>query len=163
MKTVSPNIFTLAFRILLLPGTIWLVIYPFYRLLNNEYEGKPSGIIFMSFFFFILFLLVNILSLLGIFKINYIAETNEFTFRHLFKSRIISSDEITGYYLTTLKTRWKYYSGYILVLKDGSTIELTEYNTTPLKDFYTLIVKLEIPCKGYKNSWYPLKRRDLIR
>lgn len=159
MKTVPPNILTLAIRILLLPGTIWLVAYPFYRLLNNEYASQPNGIVFVGLSFFVLFLFANILSLSGIFKINYTTETKNVTFRYLFKSRTISVNEITGYYLTTLRTRWKNYSGYILVLQDGSTIELTEYNTAPLRNFYAFIVQSGVPCKGYKSSWYPLRRR----
>jgi hypothetical protein len=159
MKTVPPNIFTLAIRILLLPGTVWLVTFPLYRLLNNEYKSQPGGVVFVGLFFFVLFLLVNVLSLLGVFKISYAEKTREVAFYSLFKSQTINVDEIAEYYLSTLETKWKDYHGYFLVLKDGSTIEITEYNTTPLRDFYAFIVQAGVPCKGSKRSLYPLRRR----
>lgn len=158
MKTVPPNIFTWVIRIVLLPATIWLVAYPLYRLLNNEYANERGEFIFVGIFFFVLFLLANVLSLLGVFKIRYEPQSKDIEFCYLFKSRTVLVNEINGYYLTTLKTKWKNYSGYILLLNDGSSIEITEYNTSPLRDFYAFIVQSGVPCKGYKNSWYPLKR-----
>ena len=159
MRTVPTNILMLAIRLLLLPGSIWLVAYTLYRLVRNDYAGKPSAIIYVGLFFFIMFLIFNILSLLGVFKIRYTEDNKEITFHYLFKSRTILTNDISAYFLSTLKTKWKNYPGYILLLKDGSTIEVTEYNVKPLRDFYAFIVKSGVPCIGTKNSWYPLKRR----
>lgn len=148
----------LAFRLVLLPLFIWAVTILFSRWIDRGHADNEainlSGLILFGFFLTFIFL-----SLLGTFKIKYNEDTGEITFSRLYNSRTISTTDIAGYYLSTLKTRWKAYTGYILLLNDGSSIELTEYNVKPLRDFYAFVVKSGVPCKGTKNSWYPLKRR----
>ena len=157
MKTVSPNIFMLALRLILLPSLIWTAVFPVYRLLRNDYSNTPT-IAFIGIIFFVLFLVFSVMSLMGIFKIKY-EISGEVTFYRLYKSCKISIADIDSFYQSVLKTKWKNYPGYFLILKDGTVIELTEHNLSSLRNFYSYLVKSEVPCKGTKNSWYPLKRR----
>jgi hypothetical protein len=135
-----------------------MVIVPVYRFTQNDYSDAPA-IALIGLLFFIFFLVFIIMSLMGIFQIRYNEGTGQITFYRLYKSHTISVSDIAGYYQSTLKTKWKNYPGYFLVLKDGEIIELNEYNVKPLRDFYAFIVQSGVPCKGTKNSWYPLKRR----
>ncbi len=158
MYKIYPNFFMLTLRIILLPLFTWMIVLPISRLANKDFVGR-EGIFFIGLLFFVMFWTFLFLTLFGIFKIRYNEEKSEITFYGLFKSRTITTAEIKGYYQTRLTTNLKNYSGFIILLSDGSNIELTEYNVKPLNDFYSFIVKSNIPFKGAINSWYPIKRR----
>lgn len=159
MKTVRPNIFTWALRFILFPGFTWMVVYPVYRYFNNEYSKEMPGLVYFGYLFFLFFFVFSFLSFRGFYKLNYTTTHNTIVAYSILETKYFSIHEVEGYYLSTLKTKWKDYTGYILQLTDGSSIELTEYNVKPLRDFYSFLVSSEVPCKGTKSSWYPLKRK----
>jgi hypothetical protein len=132
-----------------------MVFFPIYRLFNNDYDQSKHWILLVGLLLFIFFLVFTFLSLLGIFRIKYSEETGDIVLYHLYKSKGINVEEVAAFYQFTYKTKWKDYRGYILQLKDGSLIKLTEYNTKPLFDFYHFIVSSGVVSKGYKTSWLP--------
>jgi hypothetical protein len=149
----------LVFRIVLLCILLSLVGMVVWNYSLGNYESKPS-IVLLGFIAFTLFPIYIIWSLCGIVKIEYSILTKTIHFKNIIGSgRIVHISEIVGYYQTTFKTKYKNYSGYIFKLDDGKTIEITEYNLSKLRDFYSFIVQANVPCLGSKNSWYPLKRK----
>ncbi|MDX2136108.1 MAG: hypothetical protein SFV52_15090 [Saprospiraceae bacterium] len=158
MKTVFPNIFMLVLRLILLPFCIWLVVAPIVGFINNKLAGK-EWVMLVGLFFFVFFLAFIVLSLLGVFILRYNEDTEEIRLYRMYGFRTLFARDIAGYYQSTLQSRWKNYTGIILILKDGSSIELTEYNVKPIKDFYDFLVKSGVPFNGKRESWYPLIRK----
>jgi hypothetical protein len=138
-----------------------MAAYPIYRYFNGEYANQMPTIAYIGYTFFLFFFAFSVLSLGGFYKMNYSTLENTIVLYSILGKKHISVHSIQGYYLSTLKTKWKDYPGYILQLADGTSVELTEYNLKPLRDFYSFLVRSEVPCKGTKNSWYPLKRSNL--
>ncbi|WP_375418817.1 hypothetical protein [uncultured Hymenobacter sp.] len=158
MKTVYPNAIMLALRILLVPCFIWMVAAPILRLIKNDYAGREDVII-IGLLLFVFILVFILLSLLGVFKIKYREDIGEIIFYRLYNSQKILITDIVSYYNSTLTSRWGNYKGVFLLLNDGSSIELTEYNVKPLSDFCAFITRPEISYKGMKSSWYPFKTK----
>jgi hypothetical protein len=159
METVRPNYITLVFRIILLCFFIYLVGIIFRNHFLGKYDHEPR-IVYLGLIVFSLFLIYLIWSLFGVFEIKYSEFERSITFKYLLGGeKLVLTSDITGYYQTTLKTRFKNYGGYIFKLSNGKTVEVTEYNLGRLRNFYSFIVKAGVPCIGAKESWYPLKRK----
>jgi hypothetical protein len=159
METVRPNYVMLVFRITLLCVFFYLMSIITRNYQAGKYENKPS-IVYWGMVAFSLFPTYLIWSLFCIFKIQYFEDERLIRFSNLLGGkRTVTTSEIDGYYQATFKTRLKNYGGYIFKLNNGKTIEIPEYNSSRLRNFYSFIVNAGIPCLGTKISWYPLKRK----
>ena len=160
MLTVYTNTVTFLFRFLLMPFLIWLNYVPISRMIGGYYARTDRSFVFyVGLPFFLIFLIACILSLLAVYKIEVDTQKNSIIIRKALKTFSISAQDIEGYYLSSFRNKWKEYEGIFLKLRNGKTIELSEYNLETLYDFNQYLVQQGIPDLGRKTSWFPISRR----
>jgi hypothetical protein len=157
---ISANFNTILFRVILLPFLLWLNYVPLKRFLLGHFEYSNLKWVFLfAILIFLYFLIVVVLSLFGIIGVNLDEKHKIISVKYFLRTEIFNIEDIEGYVVTYFKTRWKEYEGIILKLKNGRSVELSEYNLESLYDFNQYLIKNGVVDLGKKKSWFPFKRK----
>jgi len=131
---------------------IWLSKFPLEIISSGNFRGGIFTILFVITMFIALPAYL-MWTLFGTIWIRYNEQNGNIHFYHFFKVQKILPKDIDGYYKTMVKS----YAGYVLKLKDGNTIEVSEYNVKPLQDFELFLTKNKISYYGNTASRFPFK------
>jgi hypothetical protein len=147
---ISANFNTILFRVILLPFLLWLNYVPLKRFLLGHFEYSNLKWVFLfAILIFLYFLIVVVLSLFGIIGVNLDEKHKIISVKYFLRTEIFNIEDIEGYVVTY----------FILKLKNGRSVELSEYNLESLYDFNQYLIKNGVVDLGKKKSWFPFKRK----
>lgn len=158
MKTVIPNIFILLLRIALLALFIYIYQWPIEKLQTGQYR-ENEVVFWLGLGLITMFPVYLIWTLFGVLWVTISNDGTTISFHHFYKTLVITSSDIDGYYKTVHKTKVSTFQGLLIKLKSNKVVEVTEYNLRSIKDIKGFLSYNKVPLRGNKNSWFPLKRR----
>ncbi len=158
MKTVSTNIWMLVLRLLLLALFVYIYQWPLEKIRTEQYHNN-EGVFWLGFFVIMMFPVYIVWTLCGVLWIQISNNKSTIRFHHFYKRIDVHSSAIDGYYKTVHNTKVKTFKGFILKLKSGRVIEITEYNLKSLTEINDFLTYNKIPLRAEIKSWFPLKRR----
>lgn len=160
MKTIYPNILSIGIRTVFLAGLIYLSPKPI-RVLYNLFfvPRKDQDLIFLSGIIFFLILAYIIWTLCKVLWVKIYADNSAISFHYLYKKIEITGAEIEQYVDTGIVTRRKPINGWLIKLRSGKTIEISEYNIQSRKEIEDFLIFHNVPRTGVKRSWFPYTRK----
>lgn len=160
MKTIYPNILSLGIRAVFLAGLLYIFPKPIRVLYNLFFEPREDqDFIFLSGIIFFLILAYIIWTLCKVLWIQISADNSTISFHYLYKKIEVSGAEIEQYVDTGIVTRRKPINGWLIKLKSGKTIEVSEFNLRSRKGIEDFLIFHKVPRTGVKRSWFPYTRK----
>lgn len=160
MKTIYPNIFSLVIRLILLTCFTYLLQVPLKKLWTLFHEYQPNqDIILFSATIFLLFPTYIIWTLCKVLWVKISADNSSITFHYFYKKIEVSGPEVEQYVDTGIVTKRNPINGWLIKLKSGKTIEVSEFNVRSRKEIEGFLIFNKVPKTGVKRSWFPFTRK----
>jgi hypothetical protein len=132
--------------------------WPLEKIKSGEYqENLPVFLIGM--FAVSMFPAYFLWTLLGILWVKVADDNTQVVFHYLFKTVKLIPTDIDGYYKTHNDTKLKRFHGFLIKLKSGKVVEVSEYNLRSIDTIGQFLRTNKVPLRGNKGSWFPLTRR----
>jgi hypothetical protein len=158
MKTVNPNIWMLLLRLVLLALFIYIYQWPLEKIRTGQYQNN-EGVFWLGLVVVTMFPAFLVWTLLGVLWVKISDDHREVHFHHFFKTVRILGSDIDGYFKTVHKTKVNSFEGFLIKLKSGEVLEVTEYNLKSINEIRDFLRHNKVPLRGDMKSWFPLKRQ----
>lgn len=133
MKTVIPNIWTLSLRIAALALFIYIYQWPLGKIGTEQYHNN-EGVFWLGVVVVTMFPVYLVWTLLGVLWVTISDDLTEVQFHHLFKTITVLRSDIDGYFKTVHKTKVSNFEGFLIKMKSGEVLEVTEYNLKSINE-----------------------------
>jgi len=158
MKTVIPNIWLLLLRLALLALFVYIYQWPLEKIRTGQYQNN-EGVFWLGLVVVTMFPVYLLWTLCGVLWVTISEDQRMVRFHHFYKTVEATGSDIDGYFKTVHKTKVSTFNGFLIKMKSGQVVEVTEYNLKSLSEIRDFLGHNKVPLRGNKNSWFPLKRR----
>lgn len=160
MKTVYPNLWSLTIRAVFLAIFIYFSPGPFRTVssLFVQYRENQDFLMFTATVF-LMFPTYIIWTLCKVMWVKIAADNSTISFHYLYKKIEVSGSEVEKYVDTGIITKRKPINGWLIKLRSGKTIEVSEFNIRSRKSIEDFLILHKVPKKGIKPSWFPYTRK----
>jgi hypothetical protein len=158
MKTVIPNIWMLILRLALLMIFLYIYQWPLEKISTGQYKAN-EGAFWLGLVVVTMFPAYLVWTLFGVLWVTIYDDRTKVRFHHFYKTVEVFGSDIDGFFKTVNKTKISTFRGFLIKLKSGKVVELTEYNLKSLNEIRDFLNYNKVPFKGEMKSWFPLNRR----
>lgn len=127
----------------------------------NLFRGYQEGQDFFMFAFTVysIFIVYLLWTLCKILWVTISADNSTICFYYLYKKIEVAGAEIEQYVDTGIMTKRKPINGWLIKLKSGKTLEVSEFNLRSRKSVEDFLKFHKVPRTGVKRSWFPYTRK----
>jgi hypothetical protein len=158
MKTVIPNIWMLLLRLALLALFIYIYQWPLEKIRTGQNQND-EGVFWLGLAVITMFPAYLVWTLFGVLWVTISNDRTSIRFHHFYKTLDVFGSDIDSYYKTIHKTKVSTFKGFLIKLKSGKVVEVTEYNLKSISEISGFLSHNKVPVRGDMKSWFPLKRR----